>query len=228
MSAPRSPTQLTATPAVITGTLALAAICWVLSARAMAGMDMGVATGLGSLGFFVAVWGMMMAAMMLPSAAPAAVRHARASARRHNARRRSVLLFLVSYLAVWELVGLAVYAAYRPHGTFAAAAVVVAAGIYELTPLKRHCRRRCQATVSSGVGFGVDCVGSSIGLMLMLLALGVMSVTWMAVIAVIVAAQKLLPAKTAIDASLGLAIIGLGILIAIAPSAVPGLTPPPM
>jgi predicted metal-binding membrane protein len=60
----------------------------------------------------------------------------------------------------------------------------------------------------------------------MLVALGVMSVTWMSVIAVLVLAQKLLPAKAAIDMPLALAITGLGILIVIAPSAVPGLTPP--
>ena len=78
----------------------------------------------------------------------------------------------------------------------------------------------------SGFGFGLSCVGSSIGLMLLLLALSVMSVTWMSVIAVLVLAQKLLPAKAAIDVPMALAIVGLGMLIVIAPSAVPGLTPP--
>jgi predicted metal-binding membrane protein len=62
--------------------------------------------------------------------------------------------------------------------------------------------------------------------MLMLVALSVMSVTWMSVIAVLVLAQKLLPAKAAIDVPLVLAIAGLGILIVIAPSLVPGLMLP--
>jgi predicted metal-binding membrane protein len=191
----------------------------------MAGVDMGVATGLGSLGFFVAVWVVMTAAMMLllPGAAPAVVRHAHASA-----RVRVVPLFLVSYLVVWALVDLAVYPFYRPHGTSAAAAMVIAAGVYELTPLKRHFRGRCRQSVRAGVVFGLDCVGSSIGLMLMLAALGVMSVTWMAVIAALIAAQELLPPTAAIDVPLGPAILGFGILIVIAPSSVPGLTPPPM
>jgi predicted metal-binding membrane protein len=61
--------------------------------------------------------------------------------------------------------------------------------------------------------------------MLMLLALGVMSVTWMTVIALVVLAQKLLPPTLAIDVPLALAIVGLGILIVIAPSWVPGLLP---
>ena len=61
--------------------------------------------------------------------------------------------------------------------------------------------------------------------MVMLVALSVMSVIWMAVITVLAIGQKLLPAKAVIDVPLALAIVGFGVLIAIAPSAVPGLTP---
>jgi predicted metal-binding membrane protein len=104
--------------------------------------------------------------------------------------------------------------------------VVIAAGAYELTPVKRHFRRRCRESARSGIGYGLCCVGSSIGLMLMLLALGVMSIAWMSVIAVVVLAQKLMPARAAIDMPLALAIVGLGVWIAVAPSSVPGLMPP--
>jgi predicted metal-binding membrane protein len=103
--------------------------------------------------------------------------------------------------------------------------VTIAAGVYELTPLKQHFRRLCRVGVRSGFGFGYCCVGSSIGLMLILVALSVMSLTWMSVIAVLVLAQKLLPARSAIDVPLALAIVGLGVLIVIAPSSVPGLVP---
>jgi predicted metal-binding membrane protein len=126
---------------------------------------------------------------------------------------------------VWTLVGVAVYALYRPHGSFAAGAVAIAAGLYEFTPLKQRFRQRCQESVRSGFEFGLYCVGSSIGLMLMLVALGVMSITWMSVIAVLVLAQKLLPAKPAVDVPLALTIVALGMLIILAPSSVPGLTP---
>jgi predicted metal-binding membrane protein len=207
--------------AALTATLGLAAATWVVAVRQMNGMDMGVATRLGSFAFFVALWLSMMAAMMLPGAAPAVLRRAHASG-----RVRAVPLFVGSYLAVWTLVGIVVYALYRPHGSFAAGAVAIAAGVYEFTPLKQHFRRRCRESVRSGFEFGLCCVGSSIGLMLILVALGVMSVTWMSVIAVLVLAQKLLPAKAAIDVPLALAIVGLGTLIVIAPSSVPGLTPP--
>jgi predicted metal-binding membrane protein len=122
-------------------------------------------------------------------------------------------------------VGVAVYALYRPHGPFIAGAVVIAVGVYEFTPLKQYFRRRCRESVRSGFRFGLCCVGSCLGLMLMQAALGIMSVTWMYVITILVLAQKLLPANAAIDVPLALAIIGLGILIVIAPSSVPGLMP---
>jgi len=209
-----------AAAAVLTGTLGLAAACWAVAIWQMRGMDMGTATQLGSFGFFAAVWVAMMAAMMLPGAVPAVLR------RTHAGGLRAVPLFIGSYLAVWALVGVAVYTLYRAHGYVAAGAVVIAAGAYEVTPLKRHLRRRCRDYLRSGFRFGLCCAGSSIGLMAMLVALGVMSVTWMSVIAVLVLAQKVLPPKAAVDVPLAIAIVALGIWIILSPSSVPGLTPP--
>jgi predicted metal-binding membrane protein len=146
-------------------------------------------------------------------------------ARSHGAAL-AVPLFVGSYLAVWTLVGLAVYALCRPHGTATAGALTIAAGLYELTPLKRRFRRRCRERVRTGFQFGLSCVGSSIGLMLMLVALGVMSVTWMSVIAVLIVGQKRLPPRVAIDVPLALAIVALGALVLLEPSAVPRLTQP--
>src|SRR5204862_2076633 len=204
----------------LAATLGLAAVAWVVTVRQMHGMDMGVATPLGSFAFFVALWAVMMAAMMLPGLVPAVLRRARTTG-----AVRAVVPFVASYLVVWTLVGALIYALYRPHGTWAAGLIVIAAGLYELTRLKQHCRRRCRARTRSGFEFGLYCVGSSVGLMVMLVALGVMSVTWMLVIAALVFAQKLLPAKAAIDVPLALAIVALGILIIAAPGFVPGITP---
>jgi len=214
-------TGTAATAAALAVTLGLAAAAWVVAVRQMSGMDMGVATRLGSFAFFAVLWVTMMAAMMLPGAVPAVVRRVQASR-----RVRGVPLFLGSYLAVWALVGVAVYALYRPHGVVVAGAIVIAAGAYEFTPLKQHFRRRCQESTGSGLGYGLCCLGSSIGLMVMLVALSVMSVIWMSVIAALALGQKLLPAKAAVDAPLALAIVGLGILIILAPASVPGLMPP--
>lgn len=205
----------------VTATLGLAAAAWLGAARQMSGMDMGVATELGSFASFSLLWVTMMTAMMLPGAAPAVVRQVGS-----GGGVGAVPVFLGSYLAVWALVGVAVYAAYRPHGTLVAGLLAVAAGVYELTPLKRHYRRRCRESVRSGFEFGRYCVGSSVGLMVLLLALSVMSVVWMAVVAVLVLTQKLLPARAAVDVPVALAVIGLGLLVAFAPSVVPGLAPP--
>jgi predicted metal-binding membrane protein len=207
--------------AALAATLGLAAACWGIAVWQMNGMDMGVATRLGSFAFFTAVWVVMMAAMMLPGAVPAVLRRAQATG-----GVRAVPLFVGSYLAVWALVGIAVYALYRPHGPVAAGVVVIAAGVYEFTPLKRHFRRLCRDSARSGFAFGLCCAGSSIGLMAMLVALGVMSVPWMLVVAILVLAQKLLSPKAAVDVPLALAITGLGIWIILVPSSIPGLTPP--
>src|SRR5207244_328310 len=213
------------TVAPLSSPLGHSSLAWIVTVREMHGMDMGVATQLGSFAFFVALWAAMMAAMMLPGLVPAVLRRGRSTG-----PVRAVVPFVASYLVVWTLVGALLYALYRPHGTTTAGLVVIAAGLYELTRLKQHCRRCCRARARSGGGggfeFGLYCVGSSIGLMVMLVALGVMSVAWMLVIAALVFVQKLLRAKPAIDVPVALAIVAFGILIITTPGSVPGLMPP--
>jgi predicted metal-binding membrane protein len=150
----------------------------------------------------------MMAAMMLPSAVPAIAA---------RARERGLLaapLFAGSYLGIWTLVAVAIYLLYQPPGAAAAGALVVGAGLYELTPWKRECRRRCRERVRSGAQFGAYCVGSSIGLMLLLVGVDAMSIALMCAVAVVVLAQKLLRPHPAVDVPLALAIVALGATIA--------------
>jgi predicted metal-binding membrane protein len=202
----------------VTATVAAAVGAWILAAQQMSGMDMGPQTELGSFGFFIGVWVLMMAAMMLPGAAPAVSSFVQA-----GGRALATPFFAGSYLAVWTLVGLVAYALYRPHSSTTAGALTIAAGIYELTPLKQDCRRFCRNTTRSGFRFGIYCLGSSIGLMVILLSLGVMSLTWMTLVAVLIVSQKLLPPRAFVDGPIALAIVGLGIWLLVAPSSVPGL-----
>lgn len=183
-------------------------------ANAIAGGELAAFAG------FAALWVPMTAAMMLPAAIPAVIRSANA-----GAGVRAASAFIVSYLCVWMLAGLAAYAAYRPHGPAFAGAIVIAAGVYEATPFKSHFRRRCRDGIRSGFAFGLCCVGSCIGLMLMQVSIGVMSVPWMCAITAVVLAQKLLPPNAAVDVPLALAIAGIGTLIIVAPSLVPGFMP---
>jgi predicted metal-binding membrane protein len=212
--------QATKTRIGLTMTAGLAAASWIVLLLQMRGMDMGVATELGPPASFLGWWVLMMAAMMLPGAVPAVLRCARDSD-----RLLAGPLFVAAYLAVWALAGVVVYAVYQPHPTFAAGVVVLGAGIYELTPLKRDFRRRCREHAGSGFAYGLCCAGSSLALMLVPVALGVMNLAWMALVTVVVTAQKLLPARAFVDAEQTLLIAVLGVLIMVAPSSVPGLTP---
>jgi predicted metal-binding membrane protein len=152
-------------------------------------------------------WVPMMAAMMLPSAAPAIARRAR----EHDGVL-SAPAFAGVYLGIWMLAGLAVYAVYRPPGDVAAAALVIAGGLYELTPFKRACRVRCRERLRSGLVLGIACLGSSLGLMLVLAGVGVMSTAWMCAIAAVVVAQKLLPPRPALDVPVAVALVAVALI----------------
>jgi predicted metal-binding membrane protein len=154
---------------------------------------------------------LMMAAMMLPSAVPA-IAHRNRDGR--AATLASAFGFAFAYLAVWALVAVAIWAVYAPPSDTTAGALLLAAGGYELTPLKRKCRRRCRERVRSGVRYGVYCLGSSVGLMLVLVAVDVMSVPLMVAIAGAVLAQKLYPPIPAVDVPIALATAGAGLLLA--------------
>ena len=170
----------------------------------------------GSFPSFLASWAVM-TATMLPTAVPAA-------ARRAQGRLAAGLLFALSFLSLWGFAGVAVAVLCGPHGALAPGATTIAAGIYELTPLKRYFRRRCRDSAASGLDAGFDCVGSCLGLMLAAMALGVTGVAGMALVALLVATQKLLPIKATVDVPLAVAIVGLGLLVVIAPTSVPALT----
>jgi predicted metal-binding membrane protein len=216
-------------------------IAWAVTVERMRGMDAGPGTDLGGLGWYLGVWVTMTAAMMLPSEAPAAVLVARLR------RGLPTFLFLSGYLAVWTVYGLVAYALFRfvtsfdtawlaweDGGPYVAGGVIAAAGIYELTPLKQFCLRRCrrphpdEPALRSGLRNGLDCVGASGGLMAVLFALGVMSVFWMVVVAAVIFAEKVLPQGLRLTRPVAAALLALGIWVGFSPSTVPGLTEPGM
>jgi predicted metal-binding membrane protein len=136
-------------------------------------------------------WAGMMAAMMLPSAVPALVSLGRGA---------RVLAFAASFLAAWFAFGVIAFVAYdhwglMDVGTYTTVAVLAAAALYELTPLKRACLRRCRANayggpaVARGVRYGVDCLGFCAGLMLALFALDPMSIVLMIAVSALVFVQ---------------------------------------
>jgi len=240
------------TPAILL--IAVAAVCWAITARRMQGMDMGPGTDLGSLGWFTVVWATMMAAMMLPSLVPMALTHSGAS---RDAGASSPMgatcIFACGYLLTWAGAGVVAYALiqgarsleiswldWHEGGPYLAGGVILGAALYELTPLKSTCLRHCRrpelltwrwrrgasGALLTGLEHGGLCAGSSWALMAALFALGVMNLAWMIVIAALVAIEKLLPwDRVAIGATVAF-IATLGLAVALAPDQVPGLTIP--
>ena len=223
------------TIALIAGAVA----AWAVTVARMRGMDAGPGTNLGGLGWYLGIWVTMTAAMMLPSAAPAA---------RHVVRlapRMPALLFTVGYLTVWTGYGLLAYGVFRlltsfdigwfgwdRGGPYAAGGTLVAAGLYELTPLKRLSLRRCRSAsknvnaLRGGLAHGLDCVGCSGALMAVLFVLGVMSLFWMAIVAVVIFAEKVLPHGHRLPSAFAVALVALGIWVVVSPGSVPELTQP--
>jgi predicted metal-binding membrane protein len=231
----------------VVGALVVAAGAWALTADRMTGMDAGPGTELGGLGWFAVTWLVMMAAMMLPALTPMVVAY-----NRRAPSATGPVAFGAGYLAAWlaaGLVGYSVFEAVRAldlgflawddGGRYVAAGVVIAAGLYQLTARKDSFLRRCRerrtfvarhwhagpvGALRMGLAHGADCVGASWALMAVLFALGVMSLTWMAVVAVLIAAERLLPEMTPWAVAFVLA--ALGTAVAAAPGDVPGLTVP--
>jgi predicted metal-binding membrane protein len=222
---------------------AIAGACWALTVVRMQGMDMGPGTDLGGLGWFVVVWMTMMAAMMLPSLAPMALASSRSIGR--------AALFCAGYLLPWLAFGLLAYAVvegvrgldlrfveWRHAGRYLAGGVLLGAALYEVTAAKGTCLRHCRdvrllrrrpgvgGALLTGVEQGGFCVGCSGALMAALFALGVMSIAWMLVIAVLVAIEKLLPWGAVALGTTAVALALLGVAVTAAPGHVPWLTIP--
>ncbi len=230
---------------------ALAGAGWWWTAGQMRGMDNGPWTGLGTFGWFLGVWVVMMAAMMFPSVAPtvalycadeqesrgcAAGVHRRLP--RHLGRRRRRRLrdrgAPRSQAAGGDL-------AWDSAGRPIAGATLIVAAVYELTPLKNVCLGKCRSPLGTLLGSwrdgwsgalrmgarnGAWCVGCCWALMASLFALGVMSVIWMAVVAGLIAVEKILPWRRAATYGTALVLLALGVLVLVAPDALPGLTVP--
>jgi predicted metal-binding membrane protein len=207
--------------------LALAAAAWAVTAARMDGMDAGPGTDLGGLGWFMVVWVTMTVGMMLPAAAPKTLGVSGAVVARSSA----------AYLAAWAAAGFLGYVlvegvrsldvaflAWDEAGRYVAGGTLLAAAVYQVTPLKGSCLRRCRARM--GIDYGAYCVGCSWALMAALFALGVMSVGWMALIAALIAAERLLPWPTAAVRGIAIVLVTLGLAVALVPEDVPGLTIP--
>lgn len=256
---PRAPTLTMRLQLGLIGLLLLgAALAWGVTGDRMQGMDAGPGTDLGTAGWFVGVWVVMMAAMMFPAIAPMVIMYARVQAgkreRGADAPAGATALFVAGYLVTWAAAGVLGYAifdamraldisflAWDEGGRYIAAGVILAAAVYQLTPLKDVCLRKCRSpfmfvlgawrpgragALRMGVEHGAWCVGCCWALMAALFALGVMSIGWMALIAAFIALEKLLPWQAVANRGVAIALAVLAIAVVVAPEDVPGLTLP--
>jgi predicted metal-binding membrane protein len=219
-----------------------------MSAEGMEGMTMGGISAAGwSVGaalVFVGVWSVMMAAMMLPAAAPMILTFASAQARRDRAAAVPTWIFIAGYLSVWSAVGLVVYGLVQVGadassylgsvdrviwGPLVLGVTLVGAGVYQFTPLKHICVRHCRSpmafvalywrdgwlgAVRMGIWHGAYCLGCCWALFAILVVAGTMSLAWMLMLTLVVFAEKVFPHGQRVSATIGVALIVLGVVVA--------------
>jgi predicted metal-binding membrane protein len=231
--------------------LAVTALAWVVTLDQVRAMGNGAGTMGMSLVAFVAMWTAMMAAMMFPSMAPVAILWTRSILRRRSSAVAfyRIVLFASGYLLAWAVAGVMAYfglALFEQGRVFAGsnagllgAAIFVIAGIYQLTSFKDVCLQHCRSPMSLlthytsfsgpavdlrvGIHHGLYCIACCWGLMLILVAVGVMNIPAMVALTVVIFAEKILPQGLLIARLTGICLFVAAIAALIWPSAFPGL-----
>lgn len=220
--------------------LVVTAVAWLhvlrgAAADDMAGMDMPMAPGVAEGLAYVLGWGIMMTAMMLPSALPMIGLYAAMQQPAARTAALPVTVFTLVYLLVWTATGVPMYLASAASSAVPAAwrayaigAVLILTGIFQLTPLKLACLRRCRSPIGfllgrwragwrGGLALGwshaLYCLGCCWALMVVLVAAGSMGLAWVLLIAAAVAAEKVLPWGEWIARATGVALVILGLAV---------------
>ncbi len=233
--------------------LILTAMSWAIliwQSRTMNEMDMGLTMGMGAISFLV-IWVVMMIAMMFPTVAPMILVFARVQRDRPSGKRAFVFtwIFIGAYLLIWTFFGVVAYlgalaasglAQQVPwimmNATKIGGGILVLAGLYQLTLLKRVCLAKCRAphdfilhswhggsagSFRMGLEYGIYCLGCNWLLFVLLFPMGIMNITAMALLAVLILAEKVLPLGARIAQIAALALILYGVLVIVIPTALP-------
>jgi predicted metal-binding membrane protein len=233
---------------LILAAAAWAILVWQQSAQGQGGM--GLTAGMAAP-LFLAIWVAMMVAMMFPTAAPMILTFSRVSANRRQRGQAFVptWVFVSGYLAVWTLFGVLAYllavgadalaeqfVLLRDNAARIGGVVLILAGIYQLTPLKRSCLTKCRSPLNfvlkswrdghvgalrMGLDHGLYCLGCCWLLFVILFPLGTMNVAAMAVITLLIFAEKSLPVGKQIAHVAALVMVAYGLLVIFVPGALP-------
>jgi predicted metal-binding membrane protein len=237
---------------IFSALVALSAAAWVMTVRQADGMGWGMFTCSMTMGtpfslsnalLYIALWGVMMAAMMLPAMTPI-VEIFQTVAQRRQAQAlpfTPAWVFVAGYLVLWTLTGGIGYAAdlaiqslptqfpaLRIYGMMIAGVTLIAAGIYQLTPLKYLCLSQCRSPIGfllsswrdgrwgafrMGVNHGLYCLGCCWSLMAVFFVVGSMNLVWMGILSAVIFVEKVIPQGVVIGKATGVALILLGIAL---------------
>jgi predicted metal-binding membrane protein len=233
--------------------LAMAALAWgvlIWQAPMMSGQAMGLTMGL-SAGLFIAIWAVMMVAMMFPAAAPMVVMFGTVYAGKRAQKQPYVptWIFVSGYLVVWILPGVVIYFLAVQVGNLTgqsmwlmqnsariSGALLVLAGLYQLSPLKNACLSKCRTPLQfiltswhdgyagafrMGVEHGAFCLGCCWLLFVLLIPLGLMNLPVMALVTALIFAEKALPVGRQISLIAGVGLIAYGAWVMVVPAALP-------
>ena len=207
-----------------------------------------------ALPLFLLAWVPMMAVMMVPSTAPTAILWTRTMGGRSLRRTSRLTTFFAGYLIAWAAYGVAAWllvgAGHRllmmttRGAVWLGGGLFVAAGLYQLTPLKQACLKKCRTPfgrvvlysgwsgrardLRAGLREGAVCVACCWGLMIVLVAVGTMNLWAMAILAVVTALEKLWKHGAGFARVIGAAFIAYGLLALVHPQLLPGFSPPTM
>jgi predicted metal-binding membrane protein len=166
------------------------ALSWIIVVLAPGGMGIGPVA-------FVAAWTVMMAAMMLPSAAPLVLLY------RRGASTASTAALVAGYLAVWAAAGVPAWLAQEFLPMSLAPVALATAGIYQFVPFKESCLRKCRSpadfliqrwgrgSLRLGIEHGAWCLGCCWALMAVLVVVGMMGLAWVVGLTGLVALEKI-------------------------------------
>lgn len=242
---------------IVAALVLLSVVAWIATVHQAGDMEMASSTMSMTMGksfslynalLYIALWGVMMVAMMFPSVVPMASLFATVTRKKQDGASpfAPMWLFVAGYGVLWTLTGGVAYAGdiaiqslphtfpgLRTYGTVIGGGTLVVAGLYQLTPLKYICLSKCRSPFGflltnwregrwgafrMGVQHGFFCLGCCWSLMTVLFVVGTMNLVWMGVLTLIIFLEKILPNGVAFGKGTGLGLIGLGILLAVSPS----------
>ena len=234
--------------------ICLSALAWIVTAAQADGMGWGMFTCSMTMGtpfsvsnafLYVVLWGVMMIAMMLPAMMPI-IEIFQTMARRRQEQAlpfTPVWVFVAGYLVLWTLTGGVGYAAdlaiqslptqfpaLRTYGMVIGGVTLIAAGSYQLTPLKYLCLSQCRSPMGfllsswrdghwgafrMGVDHGLYCLGCCWSLMAVLFVVGSMNLVWMGILSAVIFVEKSIPQGVVIGKVVGIALIALGVALSV-------------